>query len=172
MRTRLFTSMFSGTRAVALVAAGAMSFATFEAAQAATATANLSVSANIAGACSVGGAALSFGPYSSTAAATTSSTIAITCSAGTAAVVTLSQGANNNKVPSAGTRALNNGTTNFLGYNIYTDSAFSTLWNGTNSLPVNSTGSAVNLTAYGRIPAGQSPASGSYNDTVVITATF
>lgn len=162
---------FSATNAVAILAAGAMAFGTFQAAEAATATANLTVSASIAGACTVSGAALSFGAYSAATASTTSSTIAVTCSNGTNAVVTLNQGNNNNRVPAAGSRALNNGT-NYLGYEIYTDNAYATVWNTTNNQPVNSTGSVVNLTAYGRIPAGQNPATGSYNDTVTITVTF
>lgn len=166
-----FSTSNAVARFIALGAAGAMVFGTFQAAQAATATANLTVSASIAGACTVSGAALSFGAYSAAAASTTSSTITVTCSNGTNAVVTLNQGNNNNRVPSAGTRALNNGT-NYLGYDIYTDNAYATVWNTTNNQPVNSTGSAVNLTAYGRIPAGQNPATGSYNDTVTITVTF
>ena len=167
MRARIFST----TNAVALVAAGAMSLATFAGAQAATATANLTVSASIAGACTVSGAALSFGAYSAAAASTTSSNISVTCSNGTNAVVTLNQGNNNNRVPASGTRALNNGT-NYLGYDLYTDNTYATLWNGTNTQPVVSTGAPVTLTAYGRIPTGQNPATGSYNDTVTITVSF
>src|SRR5262249_11369303 len=115
-------------------------------AQAATATATLSVSASIAGACTVGSAALTFGAYASTAASTASSAIQVSCTNGTSAVVTLNQGNNNNRVPSSGTRALNNGT-NYLGYDIYTDNTYSTVWNATNSQPVVSTGSPVTITA-------------------------
>ena len=165
------TRTFSATKLVALAAAGAKSYVTFATAQAATATATLSVSASIAGACTVGGSALSFGAYSSAAAATANSSIQVTCSNGTNAVVTLNQGNNNNRVPASGTRALNNGT-NYLGYDIYTDNTLATVWNNTNNLPVASTGAPVTLTAYGRIPAGQAPATGSYNDTVTITVTF
>jgi spore coat protein U-like protein len=158
--------------ALALGALAGVTFAGFSAAQAATATATLSVSASIAGACTVGGAALSFGAYSPAAASTANSTIQVSCTNGTNAVVTLNQGNNNNRVPSAGTRALNNGTTNFLGYEIYSDNGLSTVWNTTNSQPIASTGSPISLTAFGRIPAGQNPATGSYNDTVTITVTF
>lgn len=167
----MHSRLFSATHVIAMMGASALSLATFATAQAATATATLSVSASIAGACTVGGSALSFGAYASTAASTTSSTIGVTCSNGTNATVTLNQGNNNNRVPASGTRALNNGT-NYLGYDIYTDNTYTTVWNATNNLPVSSTGSAVNLTAFGRIPAGQNPATGSYNDTVTITVTF
>ena len=158
--------------AFALGVIAGMSAIGYSAAQAATATATLSVSASIGGACTVGGAALSFGAYSSSAASTANSSISVTCTNGTNATVSLNQGNNNNKVPSAGTRALNNGTTNFLGYEIYSDNGMTTVWNAAGAQSISSTGSAISLTAYGRIPAGQNPATGSYNDTVTITVTF
>ena len=139
--------------------------------QAATATATLSVSASISGACTVGGAALSFGAYSSASASTANSAISVTCTNGTNATVSLSQGNNNNRVPSAGTRALANGA-NYLGYEIYTDNTLATVWNLASAQPIASTGAPITLTAYGRIPSGQNPATGSYNDTVTITVTF
>jgi spore coat protein U-like protein len=160
-----------GTGALALAALAGLAFAGVSVAQAATATATLSVSASISGACTVGGAAMAFGAYSSAAASTTNSTIQVTCTNGTNATVSLNQGANNNRVPSAGTRALANGA-NYLGYEIYSDSGLSTVWNTTNTQPIASTGAPISLTAYGRIPAGQNPATGSYNDTVTITVTF
>src|SRR4051794_24801764 len=86
-----------------------LSLAGGDSADAATATATLSVSASIAGACTVGGAAMAFGAYSAGTAATASSSVQVTCSNGTSAVVTLNQGNNNNRVPTAGTRALANG---------------------------------------------------------------
>src|ERR1700744_1487177 len=72
--------------------------------QAATATATMSVSANIGGTCTGGGSQLSFGPYSSSAAATTSANISVTCSNGTSAVVSLNQGNNNNRASTYATR--------------------------------------------------------------------
>lgn len=161
----------SGTLALAAVAGVSLVSVPVAPAQAATATATLSVSASIGGACTVGGAAMSFGAYSSASASTANSNISVTCTNGTNATVVLNQGNNNNRVPSAGTRALANGT-NYLGYEIYTDNGLSTVWNTANAQPITSTGSAITLTAYGRIPSGQNPATGSYNDTVTITVTF
>ena len=158
--------------ALAIGAVAGMWAIGYSAAEAATATATLSVSASIGGACTVGGAALSFGAYSPSAASTANSTISVTCTNGTNATVSLNQGNNNNRVPSAGTRALNNGTANFLGYEIYSDNGMTTVWNAANAQAISSTGSAISLTAYGRIAAGQNPATGSYNDTVTITVTF
>jgi len=159
-----------GVLAVAVIAG--VSALGYTAAEAATANATLSVSASIAGACTVGSAALSFGAYSPAAASTANSTVTVTCTNGTNATVSLNQGNNNNRVPSAGSRALNNGTTNFLGYEIYSDNGLTTVWNAANTQVIASTGAAISLTAYGRIPAGQNPATGSYNDTVTITVTF
>jgi spore coat protein U-like protein len=159
--------------ALAIAAVAGVSTLGFDAAPAlaGTATANLTVSASIAGACTVGGAALAFGTYTSAAASTTSTTVQVTCSNGTNATVSLNQGNNNNKASASGTRALANGA-NYLGYDIYSDSGYTTLWNTANTQAVVSTGNPVSLTAYGKIPAGQSPATGSYNDTVTITVTF
>ncbi len=160
----------------ALIAAGAIAVLALALraapAHAATATSTLSVSANIAGTCTVGAASLAFGAYSSTAASTANASVQVTCTNGVTAQVSLNQGQNNNKATAFGTRALANGATNFLGYDIYTDNTFTTLWNATNTVPVTSTGSPVTLTAVGRIPSGQTPATGSYNDSVTITVTF
>jgi spore coat protein U-like protein len=140
--------------------------------EATTVTANLAVSASIAGTCSVGAAALGFGSYVSNTASTTTATIGVTCTNGVNATVALGQGNNNGKAAAFGTRALNNGATNFLGYDIFTDGTFATIWNATNTVPVSSTGAVVNLTANAKIPPGQTPTTGSYNDTVQISVTF
>jgi spore coat protein U domain-containing protein, fimbrial subunit CupE1/2/3/6 len=161
------------SKALAIAALSGVVFTgvTVNNAHAATATATMSISASVAGTCSVGGSSLAFGAYTPTADSTATSTIAVTCSTGTNPTVSLAQGINNNRASAFGTRALNNGT-NYLGYDIYTDTGHTTIWNATNTVPVTSTGSAVNVTAYGRIPSGQNPATGSYNDTVTITVTF
>jgi spore coat protein U-like protein len=140
-------------------------------AHAGTATSTMSVSANIAGTCSVGATSLAFGTYASTAASTATAPIQVTCTNGVTAQVSLNQGNNNNKASTYGTRALANGA-NYLGYDIYTDNTYATVWNTTNTVPVTSTGSAVTVNAYGRIPTGQTPATGSYTDSVTITVTF
>ena len=69
------------------------------------------------------------------------------------------------------TRALNS-TTNYLSYEIYTDSGHSTVWNATNSIPLTTTGVSQSVTIYGYIPAGNVQPAGSYSDTVTITATY
>lgn len=66
-----------------------------------------------------------------------------------------------------------------LGYNLYTDSGHGTVW-GTNTVSDSiSVLAAVlgvsvtrNYTVYGRIPAGQYVAPGSYSNTIVVTVTY
>ena len=140
-------------------------------AQAGTATATMAVSASIGGTCTVGGSTMGFGSYASTAASTASGSIQVTCSNGTSANVTLNQGNNNNKASTFATRALNNGT-NYLGYDIYTDNTYTTVWNTAAPQTITSTGAPITMTAFGRVPAGQNPATGSYNDTVTISVAF
>ena len=85
-------------------------------------------------------------------------------------------------------RKMSDGGANRLNYNLYTDVArTTTVWgDGTGgtgtvtALPVQGNGRFLNpnatrtfsLTAYGRIPAGQSVASGSYSDMITVTITF
>jgi spore coat protein U-like protein len=61
-------------------------------------------------------------------------------------------------------------------YNLYQDSARSTLWgntSGTAPSAVAGTGTNADITVYGRVDAGQNlPVAVSYTDTVVATVTF
>ena len=158
--------------AMLVIAGGSIAFLAQTPAHAGTATSTMSVSANIAGTCSVGATSMAFGTYASTAASTATAPIQVTCTNGVVAQVSLNQGNNNNKAAAYGSRALANGGANYLGYDIYTDNTYATVWNTTNTVPVTSTGSPVTVDAYGRIPAGQTPATGSYSDSVTITVTF
>jgi spore coat protein U-like protein len=71
---------------------------------------------------------------------------------------------------------------NTLGYNLYYDAAYSQIrGNGTGgsqtggatlNLTPGAPTQSVNAVIYGRIPAGQDPAPGSYLDTIVVTITY
>jgi spore coat protein U-like protein len=65
---------------------------------------------------------------------------------------------------------------NTVNYTMYTDAARNTVWgDGTAGSAVNSltgTGGAQAIPVYGRIPSGQAPATGTYNDTILVTLTF
>jgi spore coat protein U-like protein len=168
-----------GVLAASQVGPGPMS----RTAAATTATANLTVTANIANTCSISTANVAFGTYDpvSTNASTPldgTGTVTTTCTNGfNTAKITLSQGAN----PAGGSttavplrRMVNGG--NFMSYFLYQDSGRTTVWGdtpATSPASLTATGSAQNTTVYGRVTAGQTtlPAA-SYSDTVVATITF
>jgi spore coat protein U-like protein len=149
-------------------------------ADAATATANLSVTATVSASCSISTNILAFGgydPVGAHAAAPLDATggVVVTCTNGAATTVTLGQGAhaNTGSTDAAPLRRMVSGV-NFLSYALYQDAAHTTLWGNTSGTGVGHTGSgtATTVSVYGRIAAGQNVASGSYSDTVVATVTF
>jgi spore coat protein U domain-containing protein, fimbrial subunit CupE1/2/3/6 len=98
-------------------------------------------------------------------------TISIACTKGAVAKVALDTGGNGGKGGS-GSRAMTDGT-NFLGYEIYSDSGRTSVWTTVTEAAAPST-TAVDYTAYGRIPTGsnQNVPAGSYSDTVNIAISF
>jgi spore coat protein U-like protein len=117
---------------------------------------------------------LSFGNYNaaSPTATTANATITVSCVDPArdlpAFTVALSVASN--------PRQLTSGA-NTLNYNIFTTSAYTTVWgDGTNGTVTQShVGGALNsfsYTAYGRIPAGQFVPTGSYTQTITVTVTY
>jgi spore coat protein U-like protein len=96
--------------------------------------------------------------------------IALTCDPGVTYTITLSNGSG----PYAG-RVMTNGPYS-LHYNLYTDASRLFVWGDGNggTATVSGSGAAapVNVTIYGRIPAGQNARVGNYSDNVVVTVTF
>jgi spore coat protein U-like protein len=119
---------------------------------------------------------MTFGSYNSSNEATAVSTILVTCTNGLAPEVHLDQGQN----PLSGSTleapqrsmvsdALPAGT---LAYGIYQDQN-NTVWgSGGTSQSFTSNGSPKGLTAFGKIPAGQTAPVGNYSDTVAVTVTY
>jgi spore coat protein U-like protein len=147
-------------------------------AQAGTATGSLAVSASIANNCTVGVSTMSFGAYDPvftnlSTALTATGSIALTCTKNDATTIALDTGLNPTHA-SGTTRAMKDGATDYLSYELYTTAARSTVWSATNTVPFAGTGTAGSASVYGTIPAGQgaSQPSGSYTDTVGITVTF
>ncbi|MGN6314163.1 MAG: Csu type fimbrial protein [Rhodanobacteraceae bacterium] len=159
-----------------LVAFAAMS----SAASAGTATSNLPVSATISANCTIdasGGVA--FGAYdpivtNKTTALTATGTISTTCTNGSSATITLGQGANagSGSTAAAPVRRMLAGTSNYLSYQLYSDSADTTVFDGSTGVGVTGTGAAVSTSVYGSVAAGQNVPAGSYSDTVVATVAF
>ena len=144
---------------------------------AATATANLGVSATVTNNCTVSTAALAFGSYDPVVAhASTdldgSGTVIVACTKGAVATVGLGLGSN----ASGSTRRLTNGASEYLTYELYQDAGRTTVW-GNAGAGLYSPGAAPsktarNFTVYGRVPANQDVAVGSFTDTVVATVNF
>ncbi|WP_200845213.1 spore coat U domain-containing protein [Roseomonas sp. 18066] len=132
-------------------------------------------------ACTLAATPLAFGNYSPRAAATTTSvgTISLTCVAliglNLSYSIRLSAGGGG----SYAARRMASGASH-LAYQLFRDSAGASIWgDGTGGTAVVSgtetlflLGSGRSFSVYGRIPAGQNVAPGSYTDTVQVTVTY
>ena len=152
------------------------------AAQAGTATANMTVQITITASCTVNATTLDFGSNAGTilvsSAITGSTTVSVTCTNGSPYSIGMDNGAN----VSGSQRRMKSGT-NFLNYNLFTDAARLNAWttaasNSTcttaNSCSLGTgTGSAQSVNIYGSVPStGTAPAAGVYTDTVLMTVTY
>lgn len=153
-----------------------------DSAPAATATANLSVTATVSQSCIVTTVPVAFGAYdpSASSANETTGSVSVTCTVGTAYSIALDAGANASTPGNAATRRMLANGSDHLVYTLYLDIARSTIWgdgnNGTSASPAATShtgdGTAQSQTVYGSIPAGQYVAAGAYADTVVATVTY
>lgn len=143
-------------------------------------TGTLSVTASVAQKCTVGDATLAFGSYDPvttnlSANLDASTTITLTCTKG-ATGITLGFGGS----PNAGTgctapvRCMKSGTSDYLSYQLYSDSGHSSVW--TTAISETVTGGVTtptSVTIYGRIPGGQDAAVGaSYSDSITATINY
>lgn len=147
---------------------------------AATQTANLNVSATVAANCTITTAAVAFGTYdpvvtNASTALDATGTVTTTCTSGASVTVLLGQGANadTGSTDAAPVRRMLSGT-DYLSYQLYSDSGRTVVWgnDATSDVDVTGTGAAVDTTVYGSVTAGQNVPSGSYTDTVVATVSF
>ena len=111
---------------------------------------------------------------------TTQGAVNTTCNSGTPYSIYLGDG--NNRI-SGGFRRMANSNNEFIPYQLYKDSNYSSVWDATGGVAsiggaggVSGTGSgnAQTTTVYGKIPQGTTIASrpGSYSDSVVVTVTY
>lgn len=144
-------------------------------ADAATATANLNVTASVIQVCQVFDGTLAFGPYDPLAAAPleTNGSFQVACTKGSVSVTLgLGQG-----LHFAGSQRGMSNTTDTLTYEIYKEAARTNVWGdvGGAVVPYTATTSALTtIQVFGRIPALQTNVGvgTTYSDTVVITVTF
>ncbi|HVI59783.1 MAG TPA: spore coat U domain-containing protein [Luteimonas sp.] len=148
-------------------------------------TANFQVTANVASSCTVSATDIAFNAYdpadaNATAPKDATGTVSVRCTRGTStAVAALNQGANAATGSTCATplRQMNGGGTERLRYDIYKEAGRTNPWGcaAANSQAIPTFASSVTpvtLTTYGRIPAGQDAAIGSYTDTVQVSVTF
>ena len=158
---------------IVLVFCGASAFA-------GQATGTLSVSATVVNTCAVlpGGGTLSFAAYdpvnaNANAPLTQVGSFQLQCTTGTSAAIRLSQGVNAGagSTDAAPIRNMANGN-NRLQYQLYTTSAYTTVWDNVSGVAQNASGGIQKVAVYGAIPPGQIVSAGSYTDLVVITISY
>jgi spore coat protein U-like protein len=155
-----------------LVLALALSVSLAAPTEAATTTGSLAVRVVVQPSCTVTGATLDFGTYTSGQAADLNATAQIgyaNCSAGTLRF-DLNGGANGTVTA----RRASDGVGGFLNYSLFRDSARTQNFGETttgHTVTLTSAG-AGNVMVYGRVPKSQTVAAGTYTDIVVITLNF
>jgi spore coat protein U-like protein len=146
-------------------------------ADAATATANLTVSATVTTNCTITTAALAFGSYDPVVANASANldgtgTVSVACTKGAAPTIALGSGSN----ASGSTRRMSDGASHYLTYELYQDSSRSTVWAGAGAGLLTTVAApskvARDFTVYGRIVGNQDVPAGTYGDTVVATVNF
>lgn len=138
----------------------------------ASGTGSFTVTARVPPLCSTTANNLNFGAYGGVQLDGTS-TLSVTCTAGFPYNIGLNQGV----APGATvtTRKMTGPGGALLAYGLFQDPGRTTNWGntvGTDAVASTGTGVAQAFTVYGRIPASQFPAAGSYQDTITVTLTF
>jgi spore coat protein U-like protein len=131
---------------------------------------------NLLAACSVNSPTLNFGSYNPIAGsvATTNTTVTVSCS-GLGLLISYRVTLDGGSSGSTANRTMKSGA-NALPYNVYTDAAYSTIWDNatgvTGSFLITLGTSSADITAYGRILASQPAPAGAYADSLVITLSY
>jgi spore coat protein U-like protein len=149
------------------------------AAQAGSATATFSVTATVLSTCSVSATSVAFPNYTPGGGAVTATgTISVKCTNQTPYTVKLNAGTTTSDAYTQ--RLMANGSYT-LQYNLYTSSAYTTVFgDGTSSTGTGSgTGAGINtantVTVYGQLvdsTTNQAAATGSYSDTITVTVSY
>jgi spore coat protein U-like protein len=173
--------MKTRTGTITMILAGAtllgVAAATSVPSHAASASTSLSVTAAVSTNCTIGTAALAFGSYDPVVANAAANldatgTVTITCTKGAATTIGLNLGSN----ASGTTRRLTDGASNYLTYEMYSDSGRTTVWGNAGAALVTPavapSKAARNFTVYGRVTSNQDVPAGNYADTVTATVNF
>ena len=154
-----------------LIATGSVAAIQPAAAQAATATAVVAVTALVLSNCIVVATPLAFGNYVQALLPATT-TLTVTCTSGTTYNLGLDPGIGTGATVAVRKMSLLGNT---LGYSIYSDAAHTVVFGntiGTNTVTGTGTGLPQVITGYGLIPASEAVAPGAYVDTVTATVTY
>jgi spore coat protein U-like protein len=133
------------------------------------------VTATVLSSCGVSASDLAFGNYaaSSGTATTASTALSITCTSALPYTIALDGGTTTSSVTA---RAMADSGAHQLTYGLYTSNAYSTAWGdgtgGTSTVAGTGSGAVQSVTVYGRIPAAQFVAAGSYTDRVTVTVNY
>jgi spore coat protein U-like protein len=139
---------------------------------------DLDVTAEVINSCILIGNTLNFGQYNPTSVTDTQMSVVInvTCTKDHPYNVALGQGLNVGEGSSDDTpkRRLKLDETNYLNYELYSDSFGGTLWGNSITSDISSVGNGQSqpFTVYGQITKNQIAKAGIYNDKVVITVTY
>jgi spore coat protein U-like protein len=146
-----------------------------------SATANVTVTAQVIAQCVMTVDTLQFGDNDASTPQRSSALIASgvasgSCRSGTIAIISLDQGAYAapGSTAMAPRRRMRNARGDFVSYQLYQDGALSTALGGSSSARIVHAGdsSATEVLMYGRVMAGQHAARGGYYDTVVATIMY
>ena len=144
-----------------------------------TDTASMNVSTTVDMSCTITAGAMTFASYDPTATVDNDANASITstCTAGASGNIKISQGLNphagsNDNIPIRRMVAAGDAAS-FLDYEVFSNSGRSVVWENGTGVGYTGTGSAVPLTVYGSVAAGQTSAvSGSYSDTVTVSINY
>jgi spore coat protein U-like protein len=137
-------------------------------------TANMNVKITITATCDIHTTTptdVDFGTVASTATnvASTGGVLTVNCTSGTPYAIGLGNG--QNYLTASTTRRMINGTTNYVAYGLFSNSARTTAWNSTATVSGTGTGGSQTVPVYGTVPSANAPA-GAYTDIVVATVTY
>ncbi len=145
------------------------------AASAQTSTSQLKVTLSVQSECKLTSTSdLAFGTTGVIQAAISATgTIGVQCTNTTPYNIGLNAGSGTGATVAA--RKMTSGSGSTILYDIYRDSARTLVWGDTvasNTLAGTGTGAVQTLTVYGRVPIQNTPAAGTYSDTVTVTVTY
>ncbi len=141
---------------------------------AATATSTFTVQVTLTASCTINVASnLNFGTQGVLSASVNqTSTLGIQCTNTTPYNIGLDAGAGIGATVAV--RKMTSGA-NVVNYSLYQDSAHATVWGntvGTNTVAATGNGASQSYTIYGQVPAQNTPAPGTYTDTITVTVIY